>query len=245
MNAPESRLNPHLEAALQRVRTAAEQAAERCAEGLGLSALSAGQIKRRDALLAAQFVFRQQQSQFALRFHQSLRTQVAGEQSTGEAPRAAPGKAAKAQWTELSLMDDDAVDALVAADRIGLAIGHQSEWELREVESYVGGLSAGGRNPLRPELIGQALLEGVQAVTEDPQARETLTDELTRALAQEMRACYADIAEMFRSRGLRPQDLRVRGSAGHGDSRGGANSMSGHSMRGGESEAGPHSQHGG
>ncbi|MDY0743023.1 DUF1631 family protein [Paucibacter sp. R3-3] len=231
MNSPDYRLNPHLEAALQRVRTAAEQAAERCAEGLGLSALSAGQIKRRDALLSAQFLFRKQQANFSIRFYQSLRAQVAGEQ-TQQQPREHAPAAKKKDWTELSLMDDDAVDALVAADRIGLAIGHHSEWELREVESYVGGLSAGGRNPLRPELIGQALLEGVQAVTEDSQARETLTDELTRALAQEMRGCYADIAELFRSRGLRPQDLRVRGSGGH--------SMSGHSLRGE-----PDSGHGG
>jgi len=231
MNSPDYRLNPHLEAALQRVRTAAEQAAERCAEGLGLSALSAGQIKRRDALLSAQFLFRKQQANFSIRFYQSLRAQVAGEQ-TQQQPREQAPASKKKDWTELSLMDDDAVDALVAADRIGLAIGHHSEWELREVDSYVGGLSSGGRNPLRPELIGQALLEGVQAVTEDSQARETLTDELTRALAQEMRGCYADIAELFRSRGLRPQDLRVRGSGGH--------SMSGHSLRGE-----PDSGHGG
>ena len=231
MNPPDPRLNPHLEAALQRVRTAAEQAAERCAEGLGLSALSAGQIKRRDSLLSAQFLFRKQQSNFSQRFYQSLRTQVSNEQTDKVAEYAHAPK--KKEWTELSLMDDDAVDALVAADRIGLAIGHQSEWELREVESYVGGMAVGDRNPLRPELIGQALLEGIQAVTEDPQTRETLTDEMTRALAQEMRSCYADIAELFRSRGLRPQDLRVRGSGGGGGStESRAHSMSGHSIRG-------------
>ena len=78
MNAPEIRLNPHLEASLTRIRLAGEQAAERCAEGLGLSSLAAGQIKRRDALLAAQFVFRQQQGQFMQRFLQSLRSHIIG-----------------------------------------------------------------------------------------------------------------------------------------------------------------------
>jgi hypothetical protein len=242
MNLPDPRLNPHLEAALQRVRTAAEQAAERCAEGLGLSALSAGQIKRRDSLLSAQFLFRKQQSNFAQRFHQTLRTQVAAEQTQQQPAHEYAQPVKKKEWTELSLMDDDAVDALVAADRIGLAIGHHSEWELREVESYVGGLAAGSRNPLRPELIGQALLEGIQAVTEDSQIRETLTDEMTRALAQEMRTCYADIAELFRSRGLRPQDLRVRGSGSHGGGESRGQSTSGHSMRG---DAETHSGHGG
>lgn len=208
MNAPEIRLNPHLEASLTRIRLAGEQAAERCAEGLGLSALSAGQVKRRDALLAAQFVFRQQQATFSQRFVQSLRKQVSAEQA--EAKPAASSAPKKTDWGELSLMDDDQVNNLVAADRIGLAIGHHSEWELREVESYVSGIQVGERNPLRPELIGQALLDAVQAITDDPLTRQTLTDELTRALAQEMRACYADIAELLRSRGLRPQDLRVR-----------------------------------
>ena len=109
-------------------------------------------------------------------------------------------------------MDDDQVDALVAADRIGLALGHQSEWELREVESFVAGLNIGERNPLRPELIAQALLEAVQTVSEEPEARQILTDEMTRALAQELRACYRDIADMFSGRGLRKQDMRVRGA---------------------------------
>ena len=208
MNAPEIRLNPHLEASLTRIRLAGEQAAERCAEGLGLSALSAGNIKRRDTLLAAQFVFRQQQAVFSQRFVQSLRRQVAAEQS--ETPPASAPAAKKKDWGELSLMDDDQVNNLVAADRIGLAIGHHCEWELREVESYVAGIQVGERNPLRPELIAQGLLDAIQAITDDPLTRQTLTDELTRALAQEMRACYADIAELLRSRGLRPQDLRVR-----------------------------------
>lgn len=140
MNAPEIRLNPHLEASLTRIRMAGEQAAERCAEGLGLSALSASQIKRRDALLAAQFVFRQQQGVFSQRFVQSLRRHVSAEQAETK-PQAAP--TGKKNWGELSLMDDDQVNNLVAADRIGLAIGHHCEWELREVESYVSSIQVG------------------------------------------------------------------------------------------------------
>jgi uncharacterized membrane protein YgcG len=227
MNAPElSRLNPHLEAAVQRIRAAADQAAERCAEGLGLSALSAGQVKRREALLGAQYLFRKQQAQFGQQFYQSLRAQLGQEQTT----KAAPGPVGKKDWGELSLMDDEQVDALVVGDRIGLAIGHQSEWELREVESYMGGLSIGDRNPLRPEVIGQALLAAVHAITEDADIRQILIDELTRSLAQEMRICYADIAELFRNRGLRPQDMRVRGADSGASSR--AHSLSGHSQAG-------------
>ncbi len=227
MNAPEIRLNPHLEASLTRIRLAGEQAAERCSEGLGLSALSASQIRRRDALLAAQFVFRQQQAVFSQRFVQSMRRQVAAEQSETQA---AAASTVKKDWGELSLMDDDQVNKLVAADRIGLAISHQCEWELREVESYVSSIQIGERNPLRPELIAQGLLDAIQSITDDAQTRQTLTDELTRALAQEMRACYADIAELLRSRGLRPQDLRVRATPDSGRSRHGG--LSGNTQHG-------------
>ncbi|MCV2366670.1 DUF1631 domain-containing protein [Roseateles oligotrophus] len=236
MNSPEvSRLNPHLEAAVQRVRTAADQAAERCAEGLGLSALSAGQVKRREALLTTQFLFRKQQSLFGLQFYQALRAALNLEQGV----KAASNSTGKKDWGELSLMDDDQVDALVVGDRIGLAIGHQSEWELREVESYMPGLSSGDRNPLRPELIGQALLTAVHAIAEEEDTRQLLIDELTRALAQEMRICYADIAELFRNRGLRPQDLRVRAVDSSPSTR--AQALSGHSQAGQLDEGGHNS----
>ncbi|MDH0868046.1 DUF1631 family protein [Mitsuaria sp. GD03876] len=210
-----NRLNPHVDAALQRVRLAVEQAAERGAEGLGLAALSSGQAKRRDALLSAQFIFRKHQALFSQRFDQSMRQQAAETPSPGTL--AAPSRASsKTQWDELSLMDDDQVNTMVATDRIGLALGHQSEWELREVNSYMGDIPgiAEDRHPLRPQAIAQALIEGVNAVTDDPETRQVLTDELTRALSLEMRACYADIAGLFRSRGLRPQDLRVRATGG-------------------------------
>jgi len=242
MNSPDLGLNPHLEAALQRIRTAAEQASERCAEGLGLAALSAGQAKRRDLLLATQFLFRKQQPLFSQRFTLELRQQLNSEQ----APKAEVSSGTKKDWTELSLLDDDAVDAMVVGDRIGLAIGHQSEWELREVESYVASLRAGDRNPLRPELVARALLAAVHAVCEDTESRQILVDEMTRSMTLEMRACYADIAELFRSRGLRPQDLRVRGSeaAGHHSTRNQA--LAGPSTHGElDSASGTRSQFGG
>jgi hypothetical protein len=222
-----NRLNPHVDAALQRVRLAAEQAAERGAEGMGLAALSSGQAKRRDALLSAQFIFRKHQALFSQRFDQSMRQQAADTPSPGGAAAGTSRAAPKVtQWDELSLMDDDQVNTMVATDRIGLALGHQSEWELREVNSYMGDIPgvAEDRHPLRPQAIAQALIEGVNAVTDDADTRQVLTDELTRALSLEMRACYADIAGLFRSRGLRPQDLRVRATAGA--------VRSGHSMQG-------------
>ena len=153
-----NRLNPHVDAALQRVRLAAEQAAERGAEGMGLAALSSGQAKRRDALLSAQFIFRKHQALFSQRFDQSMRQQAADTPSPGGAAAGTSRAAPKVtQWDELSLMDDDQVNTMVATDRIGLALGHQSEWELREVNSYMGDIPgvAEDRHPLRPQAIAR------------------------------------------------------------------------------------------
>jgi len=230
-----NRLNPHVDAALQRVRLAAEQAAERGAEGLGLAALSSGQAKRRDALLSAQFIFRKHQALFSQRFDQSMRQQAAQTPASPAAgtPVADARPAAKpTQWDELSLMDDDQVNTLVATDRIGLALGHQSEWELREVNSYMSDIPgvAEDRHPLRTQAIAQALIEGVNAVTDDADTRQVLTDELTRALSLEMRACYADIAGLFRSRGLRPHDMRVRGTGGTAGAAGASRGQSAHDV---------------
>jgi len=200
MNAPDTRLNPHLDAALARIRLTVEQAAERCSEGLGLSALSAGQIKRPDALLAAQFVFRQQQALFSQRFAQSLRQQVSAEQEPVRPAATAP--AGGQNWAELSLMDDDQVNNLVAADRIGMAIGHHSEWELREVESYIAGIQVGERNPLRPEVYVRALRTVTQQSPIAPSARRRWLLHLGFALGPELAQTYAQLSALLRAQGV-------------------------------------------
>ncbi len=210
MNLPDPKLNPHVEAALQRMRSAADQAAERSAEGMGVAALSATQVRRRDALLSAQFLFRRQLPVFSQQFIHTLREQVAREMAPRE-----PATGTSSKPVELTLMDDATVEDIVTGDRVGLAIGHQCEWELREVDAYIGNLVGAGaaapeRNPLRPEVVGRALLAAVRAVTEEADARQILIDELARALSLEMRGCYADIVDIFRNRGVQAQDLRVR-----------------------------------
>jgi len=227
MNLPDPKLNPHLEAALQRMRSAADQAAERSAEGMGVAALSATQVRRRDALLAAQFLFRRQLPVFSQQFIHTLREQVLREMAPRE-PVAGTG----AKAVELTLMDDAAVDDIVTGDRVGLAIGHQCEWELREVDAYIGSLVAASavppeRNPLRPEVVGRALLAAVRAVTEEADARQILIDELARALSLEMRGCYADIVDIFRNRGVQAQDLRVR-TRNEAGARAGGDEVTGH-----------------
>lgn len=234
MNLSDPKLNSHLEAALQRIRSAADQAAERSAEGMGVAALSATQVRRRDALLAAQFLFRRKLPVFSQQFIQVLREQVQREIAPREAVFSSGSKN-----VELALMDDEAVEDLVTGDRVGLAIGHQCEWELREVDAYIGSLVPEGatppeRNPLRPEVVGRALLMAVRAVTDEADVRQILIDELARALSLEMRGCYAEIVDIFRNRGVHAQDMRVRSR-----SQGGTVDSTGHGELAGSDGGGP------
>ncbi len=206
MSVP-SPLDPLLQHCLQQLCLAFDLAIGKTVESTGQLAMSALKAARRDELLLTQGLLRQQQSSSVAQFDAALRREW---QRQADKPASS---AATTNWGELSLVDDSAVDALVVADRIGKALAHGAEWELREQEAFTGALlrdeEAGpDRNPLRPELVARALLAAVDALTDQSSLRQTLSEELTRALAPLMPAYYADVAQTFKQRGLRAQALR-------------------------------------
>lgn len=199
-------LDPQLHHCLQRLCLAFDLAIGKTIETTGQLAMSALKAARRDELLLTQGLLRQQQSASVQQFEQALRKEW---QRQADKPQGAPAT----NWGELSLLDDSAVDAIVVSDRIGKALGHGAEWELREQEAYTAALlrddEAGpDRNPLRPELVARALLAAVDALTDQASLRQTLSEELTRALAALMPAFYAETAATLQQRGLRAQALR-------------------------------------
>jgi len=218
MNSPFPRPDAALQAAALRIKHAAREAAQRCVDSLGLAALSSLRIHERDDFLAAQFELNRQQAAFGHAFNDTLDHQVARE----TAPRReAPRTSASTPWEALSLVDDHEVEAGIEADRFGLTIQHACEWELRELDAYVGSLLRLGRpdhdrNPLRPEIIGKALLAGVEAVSTRPEVRKLLGIELGRGLAERMPKVYADIVQSWRDSGVQPVSLAVRGTQGPG-----------------------------
>ena len=95
----------------------------------------------------------------------------------------------------------------MSAERFGLEISLACEWELRELEAYVGSLLGHARaererNPLRPELIGNALIRSVEAVVDRADARKLLGAEFSRSLSGLLRTTYADIISDMRDRAL-------------------------------------------
>ena len=225
---PVHRLPASLEAAVQRLKLAAREAVERTVESLGLAALAATHAFQRDGLLGAQFELNRKSAVFILTFNDALDERIVRELG----PTAATGLTAQGalkahdvppatNWDALSLVEDREVEAQISAERFGLEIAHACEWELRELDAYVAKVlaDAGGereRNPLRPDIVGHAMIRGIEAVSDRADVRKVLSSELSRSLGNLLRGSYAAIVADFRKAGVQPLGLTVRQRLGGG-----------------------------
>ncbi len=204
---------------MNHIKTTTAGVADRVSDHLGLLASAAARIFDRDALVNAQLDLRRHMSTFVLVFGDTLSKKITRELNPGHEP----GRSlAETDWQSLSLVDDSEVEERMFADRIGQAISHGCEWELREVASYTGQLLGLGRadhdrNPLRGEMLGAAVYRAIANVTNDRESRKLLARELGLAMARVMPGCYADILKDFRARGVQPVGLTVRGVEGPGN----------------------------
>jgi len=243
-----------LEAAVQRLKLAAREAADRTVESLGLAALAATHAFQRDGLLGAQFELNRKSAVFVLTFNDAFDERVVRELgpradgSTELGGLKAASEPLPTSWDALSLVEDREVEAQISAERFGMEIAHAFEWELRELDAYVATVlaDAGGereRNPLRPDLVGHAMLRAVEAVSDRADVRKVLITELGRSLAGLLRSTYPAIVADFRNAGVQPVGLTVRqrlgggreGAAAGPDSQQGEDphpSRSGHAMEG-------------
>jgi len=206
---PVHRLPPPLESAVQRLKLAARAAAERTIESLGLAALASNSVHERDNLLGAQFELNRKSAVFVLNFNEAFDQRVLREVG---AQVSDPGETS---WDALSLVDDHEVEVQVAADRFGLEMAHACEWELRELGGYMGSLLGSRRdaqvhNPLRPEVVGHAMISAIETVSERADVRKVLGSELSRSLGGLLRGTYSDIVADLRQAGVQPAGLTVR-----------------------------------
>ena len=214
---PPPRLPAKLESAVQRIRMAARTAAEHTVDSLGLAALATHQVRQRDALLGAQYELNRKLAIFALTFNEALDTDVA-RQTGGLIATAGPSLSPDAlvsSWDKLTLVEDHEVEIHISADRFALEISHACEWEIRELDAYMSTLLGLGaaepdRNPLRAEVIGQAMIRAVESVSNRPEVRKVLSTEIARSLAHAMRQTYAEVVADLRQSGVRPAGLSVR-----------------------------------
>ncbi|MDO9095654.1 MAG: DUF1631 family protein [Rubrivivax sp.] len=219
---PVHRLPATLEAAVQRLKLAAREATERTIESLGLAALAATHAFQRDGLLGAQFELNRKSAVFVLTFNDAFDERVVRELgpriargATEPSPLPAPAEASATNWDALSLVEDREVEAQISAERFGMEIAHACEWELRELDAYVATVlaDAGGereRNPLRPDIVGHAMIRGIEAVSDRADVRKVLSSELSRSLGSLLRGTYGAIVSDFRNAGVQPLGLSVR-----------------------------------
>ena len=196
---PRDPLPPALLAAVARLEAAHAAICERTAECLNLGAMSSSTASQRELLGAAYSELIRQRQRFDTVFRQAFATCVAGDWRPP--PAQAPRAAADCQWDALSLVDDQTLDAQLIADRFGMAISTGCEWELRELDGYVRAIYEADslprrkdcRNPLRPELIGQAVIRALHSLQAEEDTRRVLETELARSWKADLPAAYTTI----------------------------------------------------
>ena len=211
------RLPAQLENAIQRVRMAVRSAAEHTVDSLGLAAAASTQVLQRDALLGAQFELNRKLAIFALTFNDALDSDVARQAGiASKAPTTAvTPDSLVANWESMTLVDNQEVELHLSADRFALEIAHACEWEIRELDGYMATLlhlhaADPASNPLRAEVIGQAMIRAIEALSDRPDVRKVLVTEIGRSLARAMRQTYSDIVADLRHAGLRPVGMTLR-----------------------------------
>ena len=202
-----------IEAAVRRVKLAARHAAERTVDSLGVSALASANVFQRDALLGAQFELNRKLAVFCNGFDETLDRRIDRELLPRNSSQAA---LEQTSWDALSLVDNHEMELQVSAERFGLRIAQDCDAEQRELDGFVGSVLQGfgdaPRNPLRPEVIGNAMIRSVEQLTDRPEQRKVLVAELGRSLAACLPETYAAIVADMRAAGLKPAMPSFRSS---------------------------------
>jgi hypothetical protein len=224
MNTPPPRLPAALTTAAQRVKVSAREAAQRCVDALGLAALGSASNTEREDLLAAQFELNRKQSAFTMTFNERLDDSLANEMRRREGTTRV--STIGSSWQSLTLVDDREVEIQVSAERFALTLQHDCEWELRELDSLITGLlhnphgnrnEVDTRNPLRPEVIGKAMMAACDSISDRPSVRKVMAEHVARMLAAAMPALYGTIIEELKAAGVKPPEMTVRSVQGPGN----------------------------
>jgi hypothetical protein len=226
MNPPLPRLPAALTAAAQRIKVTAREAAQRCVDALGAAALACTSTSDRELLQAAQFELNRKQSAFAMVFNEKLDDSLALEMRRRDGSARTTTSAGASSWQSLTLVDDRDVEIQVSAERFAHTLQHDCEWELRELDALMIGLlhnphsgpsEAELRNPLRPEVIGKAMVSACDTISERPAVSKVMHEQIARALASAMPGLYGTIVQELKAAGVKPLEMTVRTVQGPGN----------------------------
>ena len=212
MSQSDPNVNAALAAAQDRIRAAASGAVTEVANALLVLMKSAGTYRERGQLAFAQIHILESRELFLNSLGAALRDCIA--EDTLPKGEAKP-QGAKTDWQSISLVGADQIEERISFERIGQLITHRSEHELRELDGYMSSLlrhayAEPDRNPLRGSVIGQALHQAIEKITDEPEAQKIFGRELGQAMANAMPACYREIIGDLKQRAVRPADPAVR-----------------------------------
>ena len=204
-----------LNAAQDQIRTAAAGAVIEVANALLVLMKTAGTYRERGQLAFAQIHILESRDLFLNSLATALREGIA-EDILPKAEAKAAG--AKTDWQSISLVGEDQVEERISFERIGQLITHRCEHELRELDGYTSSLlrheyAEPERNPLRGSVIGRALHQAIEKITDEPEAQKIFGRELGQAMANAMPACYQAIVAQLKHRAVRPSGPAVRQTA--------------------------------
>ena len=226
MNQPAPRMPAALGAAVQRVKVAAREATQRCVDALGVAALASSKTSEREDLLTAQVDLNRKQSAFSMTFNERIDEALGTELRRLEGASKGQSKIGSS-WQSLTLVDDREVEIQVSADRVAMTLQHDCEWELRELDTLMLGLlrpiadrDIEQRNPLRPEVIGRALVAACDTVSDRDGVRRAVVEQMARALASAMPALYGTLVAELKAAGVRAPDPIARTTQGPGNEMG-------------------------
>ena len=226
MNPIDSSMEAAIAAALRRVITTADAAAEQVTVNLGAQGQSAVRTPDREVAMSLHMELRRKMATLQAVFSEVLSTKVREEIAPRDPVKRKPEAT---NWQSLSLVADHEIEDRMVSERIGQQISHTCESELRDLVAYMGAVLGLGRadeerNPLRPDIIGVASHRAVEAVTKDGDARKLLARDFGQAMAIAMPECYRTIVLDLKARGVQPVSMSLKTVDGPGNQLPGYNS---------------------
>lgn len=220
MNSTSTRHQAALQAAHQRVKTVFRACIEQTLDALSSASTTAPTGLARENASAALFDLNLKQSVLLMTFNERWDESLAAEQARRDT---SDRKAASTtNWDALSLVDEDEMEAEVAADRFAQSVARECDAELKQLDPYVSALLPPSsrpeqdRNPLRPEAVGKACMAGLRTVSDRPDVLLALTHQFDRVLARALTVLYRELLQDFQTAGIEPTKLAVRHVKGPG-----------------------------
>jgi hypothetical protein len=212
MSLSDSTVSAALNAAFTVIRATAVAAVPEAVAGFAPLMQDAPTYRERGQIAFAQAHLEKSRHTFVAGFEASLREKVELEISA----KSHDAKQARGtDWMKVSLVQDDQIEERLAFERVGQLIAHSCEAELRDLSGYLSSLLHHGwadpeRNPLRADVIGFAVQQAIEKLTNEADTQKVLAKELGRAMAKLLPAAYAAIIKDLSARGVRPAELMVR-----------------------------------